>query len=176
MSCLSQFFILTQRGNPIIRKEFRGDLPMTTTETFYRNVKFFNGEQQAAPPIFLNDGITYLYVKNNGLYFVATTKHCISPSFIMELLTKIIKIFNDYLGILTEKTIKQNFILLYELLDEVLDFGYVQSISTELLKEFVFNPPLKTTKTKMKLLPRKHKKTQNEAAVQRPVWFGGPPK
>eukprot|EP01084_Bolivina_argentea_P188265 324128_1 len=173
MSCLSQFFVLTHRGNTIIRKEFRGDLPITTTDSFYHNVRFFNGEQHNAPPIFYDDGITYFYVKNNGLYFVGTTKQCISPSFIMELLTKITKIFTDYVGILTEKTIKQNFILLYELLDEILDFGYAQSISTQILKQFILNKPLITNKKKNLTLLPQNKTTQKSNATQRPICYGG---
>ena len=32
--------------------------------------------------------------------------------------------FKDYCGILTEESIRANFILIYELLDEILDYGY----------------------------------------------------
>jgi len=31
----------------------------------------------------------------------------------------------DYCGVLTEESIRLNFVLVYELLDEVIDFGYV---------------------------------------------------
>ncbi len=83
---------------------------------------------------------TYLYLKNNGLYFVGTTRHNVSPSLMMELLLRLTKVFKDYCGVLSEETIRKNFILLYELLDETLDFGYAQG-STEILEAFVFNEP-----------------------------------
>jgi len=142
VSCLSQFFILSPRGDSIIRKEFRGDTPKTTTDTFFRNVKFWGGKQQDAPPVFHLDGITYLYLKNNGLFFVGTTKNNVSPSLMMELLVRLTKVFKDYCGVLSEETIRKNFVLIYELLDETLDFGYAQGISTEMLKAFVFNDPV----------------------------------
>ncbi|KAK2552313.1 AP-4 complex subunit mu [Acropora cervicornis] len=47
----------------------------------------------------------------------------------------------DYCGVLNEESIKKNFPLIYELLDEMLDFGYVQVLSTEGLKPFVCNQP-----------------------------------
>ena len=43
---------------------------------------------------------------------------------------------------LSEESIRKNFILIYELLDEALDYGYPQSTSTESLKMYVHNEPL----------------------------------
>ena len=120
INCLSQFFIISPRGDSIIRKEFRGDLPKTTTDTFYRNVKFWGGKSQDAPPIFFLDGVTFMYLKANGLHFVGTTRSNASGSLMMELLYRLTKVFKDYCGTLTEESIRKNFILLYELLDEVL--------------------------------------------------------
>lgn len=50
----------------------------------------------------------------------------------------------DYCGVLNEESIKSNFPLIYELLDEVLDFGYVQVTSTESLKAYICNQPVTT--------------------------------
>jgi hypothetical protein len=69
------------------------------------------------------DGINYLFVKKNGIFFVSTTKFNVSPSFVLELLERIAKVFKDYCGVLTEESIRKNFILLYELLDEMLVSG-----------------------------------------------------
>jgi len=72
------------------------------------------------------EGINYLYIKKNGLFFVFTTRDNVSPSLGLELLTRLTKLFKDYLGILSEESIRTNFILVYELLDEIIDFGYPQ--------------------------------------------------
>eukprot|EP00967_Tisochrysis_lutea_P034026 scaffold40542_cov18-Tisochrysis_lutea.AAC.1 len=42
---------------------------------------------------------------------------------------------------LSEDAIRKNFVLVYELLDEVIDYGYPQSTSTDALKMFVLNEP-----------------------------------
>ena len=44
----------------------------------------------------------------------------------LELLNRIARVIKDYCGVLSEESIRKNFILVYELLDEMLDFGYVQ--------------------------------------------------
>ena len=125
-SRISQFFILSPRGDTIIRKDYRGDVPNSSPDHFFRKVKFWRGKTLEAPPIFLYEGITYLYIKTNGLYFVGTTRSNVSGSMMMELLNRLTRVFKDYCGVLTEESIRKNFILLYELLDEMLDFGYAQ--------------------------------------------------
>ena len=63
----------------------------------------------------------------------------VSPSATLELLNRLSKVFKDYCGVLTEESIRKNFILIYELLDEMVDFGYPQITSTESLKICVHN-------------------------------------
>lgn len=139
---ISQFFVLSPRGDTIISRDFRGDLPKTTAEIFFRDVKNFKGTGHEAPPIFNLDGINYFYHKKNGLFFLACSRTNVSPSFVMELLHRFFKIFKDYCGILTEESIRKNFVLIYELIDEMMDNGFPQGTSTESLKSFVFNKPV----------------------------------
>lgn len=83
---ISQFYILSPRGDTIINRDFRGDIVKGTAEIFYRKIKFWPGD---APPIFPLDGITYMFLKRNGLYFVATSQHNVSPSYCLELLQQV---------------------------------------------------------------------------------------
>jgi len=173
---ISQFYVLSPRGDSIISRDFRFDLPKTTAEIFFRNVKFWNGKQQDAPPIFALDGINYMYVKKNGLYLVCTNKFNISPAYAIELLTRLTKLFKDYCGVLTEESIRTNFILIYELLDEIMDFGYVQGTSTEQVKSYVFNEPIVTQKSRggigsIKFVPELNPKTTPSTAVDKPISF-----
>lgn len=59
-----------------------------------------------------------------------------------QLLSTIARVFKDYCGTLSEEAIRKNFILLYELLDEMLDFGYPQITRTQNLKSCVYNEPI----------------------------------
>lgn len=42
----------------------------------------------------------------------------------LEVLQRVQKIIKDFCGILSEESIRKNFVLIYELLDETIDFGY----------------------------------------------------
>jgi len=122
-----------------------------------------------APPVFvMPDGYSYMHVKRNGLIFGCATEKNISPVVVIELLSKIAKVFKDYCGTLSEESIRKNFILLYELLDELLDYGYPQVTQTENLKAFVYNEPIVVTAvadTGKMINP----KTASASAVHKPV-------
>jgi hypothetical protein len=45
----------------------------------------------------------------------------------------------DYCGVFTEDAVRKNFVLVYELLDEILDDGYAVCTSTDALKPFIYN-------------------------------------
>lgn len=66
------------------------------------------------------DGVNYFHVKVVGLLFVATTRTNASPSLVLELLQRIARVIKDYLGVLNEDSLRKNFVLVYELLDEVI--------------------------------------------------------
>lgn len=175
---ISQFFVVSARGDTIVRKNCRleaNDLKESGT-VFFNQVKNYKGTGLEAPPIFNLDGISYIYNKNNGLYFLAVTQYNISPSLVMELLHSLQRVFKDYCGLLTEEAIRKNFNLIYELLDEILDNGHIQGTSSELLKTYVFNEPIFGSKSSLSKLTKGVKnitelnaKTTPSSAVQRPI-------
>jgi AP-4 complex subunit mu-1 len=75
------------------------------------------------------------------MFVVATTRRNASPSLILELLSRVARVVKDYCGALTEDALRKNAILVYELLDEMLDHGYTQSTNTDSLKHRVHNEP-----------------------------------
>eukprot|EP00239_Pterosperma_sp_CCMP1384_P000351 CAMPEP_0197851156 /NCGR_PEP_ID=MMETSP1438-20131217/17406_1 /TAXON_ID=1461541 /ORGANISM="Pterosperma sp., Strain CCMP1384" /LENGTH=389 /DNA_ID=CAMNT_0043464657 /DNA_START=489 /DNA_END=1658 /DNA_ORIENTATION=- len=87
-----------------------------------------------------------------GLLFVATSRNNVSSSLILEGLQRVAGVIKDYCGVLNEDALRKNFILVYELLDEIMDFGYVQNTTTEGLKPLIFNepqtPPVAATKSR----------------------------
>ena len=142
---ISQLFILSPRGDVIINKQFRLDVPVKiTTEVFFRTVKFWK-DGDKAPAVFSEDGVNYVHVKVAGLFVAATTRKNVSPSLVLELLHRVAKVIKDYCGVLSEDALRKNSILAYELIDEMLDHGYAQTTDTETLKQRVFNEPIHAT-------------------------------
>mmetsp|Transcript_21285 Transcript_21285/g.27487 ORF Transcript_21285/g.27487 Transcript_21285/m.27487 type:complete len:484 (+) Transcript_21285:428-1879(+) len=122
-----------------------------------------------APPVLLMpDGLTYFHVKRNGLIFGASSARNVSPNTVVELLSTIARIFKDYCGTLSEEALRKNFILCYELLDEMIDYGYPQVIRTENLKSFVYNEPI-VVEPIVNTGNMVNPKTASAAAVHKPV-------
>lgn len=138
---ISQFFVLSLRGDTIIYRDFRRDIKKGINEIFFRKVNFYEVEEEA-PPIFNVDGVNFIYSKKNELYLVLTTKDNVSPSYFLEILERLMKVIRDHCGVLSEESIRKNFVLIYEIIDEMIDYGYPQLSSTELIKPFVFTKPV----------------------------------
>lgn len=88
------------------------------------------------------DGINYFYTKKFGIFFVATTKYNVSPSYVLDILYRMMKVFRDFCGVLNEESIRKNFVLIYEIIDEIIDYGHPQLMTTENIKQFVINEPI----------------------------------
>lgn len=78
---------------------------------------------------------------------VAVSKRNINLALIFSFLYKLEEILIDYFKILEEETIRDNFVLIYELLDEIIDHGYPQTTETRILKEYIKTESNKSTKT-----------------------------
>ena len=135
---ISQIFILSARGDILINRDLRGDLIKDTPEIFFRNVKL---SKEDHPPIFNIDGVNYIFLHRYSIYVVATTRFNVSPSLILEYMSQITKVIKDFCGVLSEEAIRKNFVLIYEVLDEMMDFGYPQLTSTDQVKDYIVSPP-----------------------------------
>ncbi|CAI9094972.1 OLC1v1030817C1 [Oldenlandia corymbosa var. corymbosa] len=100
---ISQFFVLSQRGDNIVFRDYRGDIQKESVETFFHKVKLWSEDgEEEAPPIFVEH-----YPCHQGLS-----------------------------SILNEDSLRKNFVLVYELLDEVIvkSVPLAMSLSTKTME------------------------------------------
>jgi len=76
-------------------------------------------------------------VKYKNLYILAVSKNNTNAAMILLFLYNLISVFKDYFQELEEESIRDNFVIIYELLDEMMDFGYPQATDSKILKEFI---------------------------------------
>jgi len=55
----------------------------------------------------------------------------------IDSLYKLLAVFKEYFKSVEEESVKDNFVLIYELLDEMMDNGYPQATEPKILKEFI---------------------------------------
>ncbi len=79
----------------------------------------------------------YLYIRHNNLYLLALTKRNTNAAEILLFLHKVVEVFTEYFKALEEESIRDNFVIIYELLDEMMDFGYPQTTESKILQEYI---------------------------------------
>jgi AP-1 complex subunit mu len=94
-------------------------------------------EEGSLNPILRHLDTTFMYIKFNNLYIVASSKKNANVALIFTFLHKIVNVMTDYFKELEEESIRDNFVLIYELLDELMDFGYPQTTDGKILQEYI---------------------------------------
>ena len=121
---ISQIFILSNRGDKLLKRDFRMEIAQNQEEIFFQSLL------TTEAPIFEKNGVTYIFKKLPTLYVVAVTTKNTSPSFAVCALEKLITVLSDFLGGFDEERLRQNFILVYEIVDEFFDNGFPQLTNT----------------------------------------------
>merc|ERR1719460_2389262 len=112
------------KGKVIISRNYRGEVPMNITQTFQQQV--IDQEDEAVKPVFVIDGISFVWIQYNNLYLMAVTQRNSNAMLIVTFLYRLAEVLRDYFKELEEESIKDNFVITYELLDEMMDNGYPQ--------------------------------------------------
>lgn len=132
----SAIYFLDLKGKVLISRNYRGDTDMNIIDKFMSLV-VEREEENTLNPIMRHQDSTLMYIKFNNLYIVVTTKQNANVALVFSFLHKIVSVFSDYFKELEEESIRDNFVLIYELLDEMMDFGYPQITDGKILQEYI---------------------------------------
>lgn len=95
-------------------------------------------------PIVKLGSTSFFWVREEDVYLVAATKCNANAALVFEFLYRFQSIWRSYFRApLCEDAVKKNFVLVYELLDEVLDFGYPQNSDVHALKMYIANDDIR---------------------------------
>eukprot|EP00741_Cyanophora_paradoxa_P006502 tig00001003_g6293.t1 len=138
---LQSLFILSSSGEAIVEKHWRGVLSRSVCTEFWDNVTKAETHEEVLP-IIAATKYYLIHVYKNGLFFLAVVQAELSPLFAIEFLNRVVEIFADYFGEVSEDAIKENFITVYQLLDEMLDNGMPLTTEPGILKSMILPPSL----------------------------------
>uniref|UniRef100_A0A7S4HEJ7 MHD domain-containing protein n=2 Tax=Prymnesium polylepis TaxID=72548 RepID=A0A7S4HEJ7_9EUKA len=108
---------------------------MNCVERFAGHV--LEAEEADERPVWLEHGTTYVYIKYNNLYIMAVTQRNSNAAMILLFLYRLVEVLKDYFRELEEESIRDNFVITYELMDEMMDFGYPQISEAKILREYI---------------------------------------
>ena len=68
---------------------------------------------------------------------LALSKRNTNAAEIILFLHRLVSVLVEYFKELEEESIRDNFVIIYELMDEMMDFGYPQTTESKILQEYV---------------------------------------
>ncbi|KAJ3288185.1 hypothetical protein HK104_008287 [Borealophlyctis nickersoniae] len=90
--------------------------------------------------------MSFFHVRHENIYLVAVTKVNANAALVFEFLYKVVGLGRSYFGRFDEEAVKNNFTLIYELLDEICDAGFPQNTEAETLKLYITTEGVKSEK------------------------------
>jgi len=139
---ISAVLLISKHGDVVISRFYRGDVPSDVANTFADKV-IRQKNTANLPPIQYINGYSFAYMKHRDMYFVGISKGNANVAMLFQFLKNLAAIFGAYFDDNQLKipwdqaAIQENFTLVYELLDEVMDYGYPQNSSVEILKMYI---------------------------------------
>ncbi len=135
MSGISAIYFLDKKGRPIIFRNYRGEVTQDISSNFQKKV--LELEESNMKPLFTINDVHYCWIRHKNIYIVAVSKRNPDIAMIFFFLHRLVDLLIGYFNILEDESIRDNFVLIYELLDEVVDYGYPQNTDAKLLKEYI---------------------------------------
>ena len=134
---ISALLLIDAKGKNIVSRYYRADVTRESADAFRTNV-IAKKDTGSNPPITYIDGTTFIYVRNSDHYIVAVTKKNASPGLIFHFLFHLVKMFKSYFGTdYKADDLRDKFSVVYEIFDEVLDYGYPQNCAIDLMKQLI---------------------------------------
>lgn len=144
-SGISAIYFLDQKGKIIISRDYRGECTSSITDKFQRKV--LELDERLIKPIFTEKDITYIWIRVNNIYMVSVAKGNPNVAMVLTFLYKIRDVFVSYFKELEDESLRDNFVITYELLDEMMDNGYPQITEVKVLQEYIKTEANKMQKT-----------------------------
>uniref|UniRef100_A0A8C4QQN3 AP-1 complex subunit mu-1 n=1 Tax=Eptatretus burgeri TaxID=7764 RepID=A0A8C4QQN3_EPTBU len=136
MKVLGQTFPVQPHEKVLISRCYRGDVGLSYLDNFVQLLRDFEDETEAYP--LLTYGATrYLWISHSDIYLVAATRKNANAALVFAFLYKVIEVFCEYFKELEEESVRDNFVIIYELLDELMDFGFPQTTDSKVLQEYI---------------------------------------
>ncbi|KAK3575325.1 hypothetical protein QTP86_024738 [Hemibagrus guttatus] len=132
----SAVFILDLKGKVLICRNYKGDVDMLEIDHFLP-LLLQQEEEGLMCPVISHGNVHFMWIKHSNIYLVATTNKNSNASLVYSFLYKLVEVFTEYFKELEEESIQDNFVVVYELLDELMDFGFPQTTDSKILQEYI---------------------------------------
>lgn len=147
-SCI---YFCDSKGRSILSRRYRDDISPSAIEKFPTLLVDSEQESNVIPPCLTHNGIQYLFIQHNDIYVLTMTRSLsVNVAQVFAFLYKLVDVLAEYVKTVEEESIRDNFVIIYELLDEMMDYGIPQITETKMLKQYITQKSFKLIKSAKK--------------------------
>jgi len=134
--------LLNNRGDVIISRFYRDNVSRAAIDSFRGLIS--SKKIDSLSPVVQIDDCSFLYSRQGDVFVVAVTKLNANCALIFQFIFKLVSVFKAYFGgKFLEENVRNNFVVIYELFDETMDYGYPQITAVNILTEYIKNGEVK---------------------------------
>uniref|UniRef100_A0A8C3AP33 Adaptor related protein complex 3 subunit mu 2 n=1 Tax=Cyclopterus lumpus TaxID=8103 RepID=A0A8C3AP33_CYCLU len=141
---IHSLFLVNASGDIFLEKHWKSVVSRSVCDYFFEAQERAT-EPENVPPVIPTPHHYLISVLRHRIYFVAVIQSEVPPLFVIEFLHRVVDTFQDYFGVCTEAAIKDNVVVVYELLEEMLDNGFPLATESNILKELIKPPTILRT-------------------------------
>lgn len=140
---IHSIFVISPGGEVLIEKHYRGVVNRSVCDLFWAEVSSAASPQEVLPVI-TTPKYYLFHVLRHRLFFLANVTAEAPPLLVVEYLNRVVDTFQEYFGEVSEEIIKENFVTIYQLLDEMMDNGFPFTTEPSILKSMIIPPTVFT--------------------------------
>ncbi|XP_075697965.1 AP-3 complex subunit mu-1 [Rhinoderma darwinii] len=138
---IHSLFLINGSGDIFLEKHWKSVVSRSVCDYF------FEAQEKAAdvenvPPVIPTPHHYLISIYKEKMFFVAVIQSEVTPLFVIEFLHRVADTFQDYFGECSETCLKDNVVVVYELLEEMLDNGFPLATESNILKELIKPPTI----------------------------------
>ncbi|KAL5251196.1 hypothetical protein ACHWQZ_G016788 [Mnemiopsis leidyi] len=138
---INSIFFINHSGDIFLEKHWRSIVSRSVCD------QFFDAQTKAptpedVPPIITTNKNYLISIYREKIYLVAVTQMEVQPLFVIEFMHRVMDTFTEYFDECTESAIKDNIIVVYQLLEEMLDNGFPLATELNILTELIKPPTI----------------------------------
>ncbi|EKM56771.1 uncharacterized protein PHACADRAFT_254087 [Phanerochaete carnosa HHB-10118-sp] len=129
--------ILDPKGKSLIQRRYRDDVSEDCVWRFVPLLLELEDDGKMETPCLTKDGVSFMFIRHSNLYLLAISPKNANCTEIILYLHRLVQVLVEYFGHLEEEAIRDNFVIIYELLDEMMDFGFPQVTESKMLRGYI---------------------------------------
>ncbi|XP_037541267.1 AP-3 complex subunit mu-1 [Nematolebias whitei] len=138
---IHSLFLINHSGDIFLEKHWKSVISRSVCDYFFEAREKAEGPENV-PPILQTPHHFLISIYRGKLFFLSVVQTEVPPLFVVEFLHRVADTFQDYFGECSESVISDNVVIVYELLEEMLDNGFPLATESNVLKEMIKPPTI----------------------------------